>query len=109
LTLAAGQPTRVQLGVVAAVPDATAVSWQVASGPPGLRVTPSSGTLTLAAGSATLNPTTGRQLACRPAAPATQTLTVAGSAPGTSTLRVDLRTTSGAVLPAVVLDVTVQP
>ena len=109
MSIAAGQPTPVRLGVDPAAPDATGVSWRVASGPPGLGVTPKSGTLTLAAGSATPSRATGRQPACLPAQPATQALTVSGSAPGVYALRVDLRTTSGVVLPPVVLDVTVQP
>jgi predicted alpha-1,2-mannosidase len=102
MTVIAGQPTAVQLGVVPAVPDVTSVAWKVASDPPGLQVSPSSGTLAL-------RPPNSGLTACRPAPPATQSLTIAGAPAGKYALRVDLRTTKGTALPPVVLDVTVQP
>jgi putative alpha-1,2-mannosidase len=102
LTVTAGQSTAVQLGVVPAAPDATSVVWKIASDPPGLQVSPSSGTLTL-------HPPRSDPTACRPAPPATQVLTITSAPAGSYALRVDLRTTNGRVLPPVVLDVTVQP
>jgi hypothetical protein len=102
LSVTAGQPAAVQLGVVPAAPRATSVVWKIASVPPGLQVSPSSGTLALQAPG-------GDTAACRPAPPATQELTITGAAAGSDTLRVDLLTTTGTALPPVVLDVTVQP
>jgi predicted alpha-1,2-mannosidase len=102
LTAPASRSTTVQLGVVASAPHATSVVWNVASDTSGLQVTPSSGTLAL-------HPPSGDPTACRPAPPATQSLTVSGTTVGTHALRIDLRTTEGSVLPPVVLDVTVQP
>ena len=102
VTATAGQSTVVQLGAVPATPDATSVAWTLASDPPGLQVSPSSGTLELHAPN-------GADRACRPVPPATQALTIAGAPAGNYTLRVDLRTTKGTPLPPVVLDVTVRP
>jgi hypothetical protein len=102
LTMTAGQTTAVQLGVVPAAPEATSIAWNIASDPPGLQVSPSSGTLALQQPS-------GDPATCRPPPPATQTLTITGTPAGNYALRVDLRTTKGTPLPPVVLQVTVQP
>ncbi len=107
VTVATGRSTPVQLGVDPATLDATSVSWQVASDPPAVQVSPSSGTLALSA--VALDPPSGDPSACRPAPPATQSLVLSASTPGTYVLRFDLRTTKGTALPPVVFDVTVQP
>jgi hypothetical protein len=102
VTMSAGQSATVQLGVVPTVSDATSVNWKIASEPPGVQVSPSSGTLALHAPS-------GGPTACHPAPPASQALKITGAPEGTYALRVDLRTTKGTALPPVVLDVTVHP
>jgi predicted alpha-1,2-mannosidase len=102
LAVAAGHPTAFELGIVPAAPVATSVAWNIASDPPGLQVSPSSGTLAL-------RPPSSDPTACRRGPPATQALTIAGAPPGSYLLRVDLRTSKGTALPPVVLDVTVQP
>jgi hypothetical protein len=107
LTVVAGRPTPIQLGLDPASLDATSVSWQVVSDPPSVQASPSAGTLTVPA--VTLDPPTGDPSACHPAAPATQSLAVSASTPGTYAMRFDLRTTEGTALPPVVLHVTVQP
>ncbi len=103
LTVTAGRPTPVELGVASAAPHATVVTWQVAPGADGLQLTPSSGTLSLGPATPTAAGT------CVPGKPASQALTLSGSTSGTSTLRINLRTSGGTALPPVVLDVTVQP
>jgi hypothetical protein len=101
LTVTAGRPTTIQLGVVPAAPRPTSVEWNISSVPPGLQVSSSSGTLALRA------PLDDPD-ACRPAPPASQGLTITGTSPGSYPLLVGLRTTGGTALPPVVLDVTVQ-
>jgi hypothetical protein len=102
LTVTAGRSTAVELGVDPATPHATSVVWDTASDSSGLQVSPSSGTLALSAPS-------GDPTACRPPPPATQTLALSGTTAGSYVLRIGLRTSGGAVLPPVVLDVTIQP
>lgn len=94
-TLVAGSSGTVALGAAPAGAGPTSVRWQVASAPGGLRVTPTSGTLSL-----------GR--ACTAGSRADQTLTVGGSTPGTYPLRLSLQAANGVQLPPVVLDVTVR-
>ena len=94
VTVKAGQPTTISIGVTAAGDQATTVKWEAVANPSGLAVTPSSGTLTLKPGN------------CGDATPATQSLSV--TAAGSASLRVNLSTTGGATLPPVVVDVQVQ-
>jgi hypothetical protein len=95
-SVAAGQPTVIQLGAAAAGTEPTTVRWQVTSPPNGLAVSPSSGTLTLAP-------------ACGTPHPITQSLTVSGAVAGTYSLHVAMTTSGGLALPPVVLDVVVHP
>jgi len=98
-TVTAGQPATIQIGAAAAGNRATTVHWQAAPGPSGLTVTPSSGTLTLT------------PLGCTPPAPTMQSLsvTVPGTASGSTSLRINLSSAGGVTLPPVVLDLQVQP
>ena len=95
-SLAAGQPTGIQIGAAAAGTEPTTVRWQVTSPPNALAVSPSAGTLTLAP-------------ACGTPRPVTQSLTVSGAVAGTYPLRVAMTTSRGLALPPVVLDVVVHP
>ena len=104
MTLTEGQPAAVQLGVAPANTAAGSVDWRLSSIPPGMQVTPTSGTLTLAR----VTPNAGSGASCAPR-PVLQTLDVTGQTPGTAALRVDLRTSSGLALPPVVLDVATTP
>jgi len=105
VSLTAGQATAVQIGAASAGGRPTSVRWQVTPEPSGLRVAPSSGTLTLGPASSHQDSST----ACGPPLPATEALTVTGATPGSSVLRVELSTTRGVALPPVVLDVVVRP
>ena len=100
-SVVAGQPETVRIGLALAGYQPVSVHWQVAGAPNGLRVTPSSGTLTL--GPAEGRP--GAPPSCAPPNPASQPLTVTSQVAGTSTLRIEMRTTGGTELPSVVLDV----
>jgi predicted alpha-1,2-mannosidase len=104
-TVVVAQPTTVQLGVAQAGSQATTVHWQVASVAGGPAVSPSSGTLTVAAPTGA----PGSPAHCGVPRPATQSLTVTAPAAGTSSVHVDLTTASGSQLPPVVLDVVAQP
>ena len=104
VTLTAGQGAAVQLGVAAAVDGAASIDWQVSSVPPGLQVTPTSGTLTLTRAAA--NGDSGAS--CTPR-PVLQMLRVTSQSPGSSALRLSLHTSSGVALPPVVVDVVTQP
>ena len=100
VSLTEGQPAAVQLGVAPANDAAGQVAWHVSSIPPGMQVTPTSGTLTLTRAT----PKGGSGGGCTPQ-PVRQTLHVTGQAAGSAVLRVDLRTAGGVALPPVVLDV----
>ncbi len=104
VTLRAGENGAVQLGVAAAVGGAGSVDWQVSSFPPGLQVTPTSGRLTLIRAAAN----GGSRVSCTPR-PVSQMLRVTSQSPGSSTLRLSLRTSSGVALPPVVVDIVTQP
>ena len=103
-SVAAGQPTTVQVGAALAVDQATSVRWQATTTSGGLAVSPSSGTLTLAPAAA--GP--GATAACGRPVRSTQPLTLTGAAPGSYSLRVALTTASGVALPPVVLHVVVR-
>jgi predicted alpha-1,2-mannosidase len=105
LSLSAGRPTTVELGVASADVGPTTLTWQAAAGSGGPQVSPSSGTFVLRPESSSSNAG-----ACTtPPKPLTQALTLTGGTPGTYAVPVDLRTSAGLTLPPVVLDVTVQP
>jgi predicted alpha-1,2-mannosidase len=89
ITLEAGRPATVELGVRSAQPGGSTVVWR--AGGAGLTVTPDSGRFTL-----------------RPAPPLTQALVLTSSAPGAHLLEVNLSTTTGTPLPPVVLEVSVE-
>jgi putative alpha-1,2-mannosidase len=109
MTVAAGQSAPLQLGVASAGPHATSVQWHVSpSDLSGLQIAPSSGTVSLAGDTVTLDPSSGVPLSCRPASPATSALTVSGTAAGTRTVTIDLHAADGQTLPPVVVDVTVR-
>jgi len=93
--LTVGMPATVQLGAAPAVAQSTKVAWH-ASPPAGLTVTPSSGTLTVAA-------------SCSGEPPVSQPVSLTASAAGSYALRIHLQTASGVSLPPVVLDVTAAP
>ncbi len=93
VSVTAGQTVTVQLGIDRAGADAPPVTWQVAGGTP-LDASPSSGTFAAAA-------------SCTEGLQPTQTLSITGSVPGTYDLAVHLTASGGAVLPPVVLSVTV--
>ena len=80
-----------------------AVQWSATGGPSGVTVSPSSGSLTIAA--ATGN--SGQPLGCNPSAPPTQDLTIGGTTPGSYLVDIHLVTSGGTVLPPVVVDVHV--
>ena len=92
VTVAAGRPTTVQLGLDRAGASGTAVDW-TASGA-GLTVSPSDGQF-------------GAVAACSAGTGPTQTLTVTGASAGTYDLRVALETSAHLALPLVVVAVTV--
>jgi len=96
VTASAGASTRARIGVQAAGHGAVNVTW-AAQPPPGITVTPSSGTLQLAATS------TGSATA-RASAPVT--VAIAPGTSGTPAVRFSL-TAAGAPLPPVVLDVRI--
>jgi predicted alpha-1,2-mannosidase len=104
VSLSEGEPAAVQLGVAPANDAAGQVDWHVSSVPPGMHVTPTSGTLALARAT----PKGGSGGGCTPR-PVRQTLHVTGQAAGSAVLRVDLRTAGGVALPPVVLDVVTTP
>jgi hypothetical protein len=102
--LTVGQPASIALGLSPAGNEGAAVHWQVVPSS-GVTVTPSSGTFTI-----TPSPTrTGTPDGCSEAPPDTQTLSVTASAAGSAVLRVDLSATGNVTLPAVVVDLQVQP
>ena len=102
--LTEGQVAAVQLGVASANGAPGLVDWRVVSVPPGMQVTPASGTLT----PARATPSGGSGAGCT-ARPGRQTLHVTDEAPGSTVLRVDLRTSTGVDLPPVDLDVVTTP
>jgi Glycosyl hydrolase family 92 len=101
VTVSAGQPATIELGVASAGGQATTVQWQAVGDPGGPTVTPSSGTLVL-------SPTaSGGAVGCDAPTTSDQSLQVTAPAGGTYSLRIDLTTTTGAALPPVVIDVDV--
>ncbi|MBV8462557.1 MAG: glycoside hydrolase family 92 protein, partial [Acidimicrobiales bacterium] len=94
-SVTAGRPATVQIGAAPAGGAPTTVSWHVSSIPSGLTVTPTSGTLAVAA--------------CATAHPVTQSLTVTGTSAGSFPVRVQMSASGGVALPPVVFDVSVQP
>ena len=100
-SVATGSPAAVELGIRQSVAGDVSVQWS-ASGP-GLRVTPSSGTLALDTGSPAHD-----GASCGGAGLATAALSVTAAGPGAHVLTVTLH--DGATsLPPVVLDVTAAP
>ncbi len=104
-TVAAGQSTAVELGVASTDVGPTTVTWQASAGSGGLQLSPSSGTFVLRSEATSSN---AAECAGTPK-PATQSLMLTADAPGSYTIHVDLRTSTGVQLPPVVLDVAVQP
>lgn len=93
-SLQVGRPTTIELGS-REIDAGTAVRWSVA---------PVSGlTLSATGGLFTSPPSTG----CTAGRPATQSFTVTASAPGSFPLDVAMQTTTGVVLPPVVIDLKV--
>ena len=97
-TVTVGTPSALLLSVDTLAPAASTVTWQVAPGTNGLTVSPSSGSL---------QPTTAAS--CGVPARAGVPLTITAAAPGTSQLRIELRSSSGVSLPPVVVDVDASP
>jgi predicted alpha-1,2-mannosidase len=94
-SLHVGQATTIQLGVKEIAAGGAAVRWNA---------TPVAGvTLSAAAGVLTPRPSTG----CGAPPPVAQSVTVDASVPGSFSLVVSMQTTTGAVLPPVVIDLTV--
>ncbi len=87
-----GSPSTIELGVAPAGSQSTAVHWQLTPPPAGLTVTPSSGTLTVAASSG------GQPSVSQP-------LALTASTPGSYALHFQVQTAQGVSLPPVVLDV----
>ncbi len=104
-TVVVGQPTTVQLGVALASSQAASVRWQVAPDAGGPTVSPSSGTLTLAAPAKGA----GSSAQCGVPSRATQSLTLTAATAGSDSVHITLSTTGGIQLPPVVLDVVAQP
>jgi predicted alpha-1,2-mannosidase len=92
VTVAAGQPTTVQVGIDRAGSSGAAVEW-TASGT-GLVVSPAAGRF-------------GAVAACTAGAGPTEAVTVTGANPGTYDLRIGLETSTKVALPPVVVAVTV--
>jgi predicted alpha-1,2-mannosidase len=103
VTVTVGRPTAVQIGAAPALAGATSVRWQVSGQSPGVQVTPASGTLDLGS-----PPSSGSSSACATPRPTAASMTISASATGSDALRVALVTSSGVVLPPVVLDVSAQ-
>jgi predicted alpha-1,2-mannosidase len=103
-TAVAGQPTTVQIGMALTGYQATTVHWQAASGPSGLTVSPSSGTLALTHARAP-----GDAAECGLPNPTSEPISITAPAAGPYALRVNLTTSSGEALPPVVVDVQVAP
>ena len=105
MTVTAGRSTPVELGVASADVGPTTVMWQASSGSGGPQVTPTSGTLVLHP----VDTSSGAAGCAGTPKPATQTLTLTADTPGSYAVHVDLRTSTGASLAPVVLDVAVEP
>jgi predicted alpha-1,2-mannosidase len=103
VSLRAGQTTTIQLGIEPAGTGSSTVHWSAGSS--GLTMSPAGGLFVLANPAAQ---TGGRSLArCSLSAPATQTLTIGATTPGSYVLEVHLETTGGTALPPVAIDVQV--
>jgi predicted alpha-1,2-mannosidase len=92
LTVTAGQPTTVQIGIDRAGGAGAAIGWSASA--TGLAVAPPSGQFPAVA-------------ACTSGSGPTQGLTVTGAVPGRYDLRVDLKTSTHVALPPVVVALTV--
>lgn len=104
-TIAVGQPATIHLGLRQATGDPVGASW-TASAPSTLRVTPSSATL---ASSVPARREAARAGVVRsgPGAAASESIVLRANKVGHVRLTFDLRASSGAVLPPVVVNVTV--
>jgi predicted alpha-1,2-mannosidase len=105
VSVTVGQSVRVQIGAVPARVGVGTVRWTVSDEPPGLQVTPSSGTLDLGAAPSSGTPSS----TCPTPHQVTQGLSVTPSAPGSYALHVTLTTTDDQALPPVVVDVSALP
>ena len=104
-TLTAGQPASIRIGTATAESQGATVHWQALTSPGGPAVTPSSGTMTVAPA----HESTGNSHACDAIAPTTQALRITAPTAGSYALRLNFRTSSGRILPPVVVDLQVQP
>jgi predicted alpha-1,2-mannosidase len=103
VSMPAGQTMTVQLGVQPAEAGRSTVQW-TAKGT-GLMTSPAAGAFAV---HALATPAPGGGAGCTLTAPARQTITIVSSTiPGTYVLDIDLQTSTGQALPAVVLDVDV--
>ena len=102
VSIPAGQPTAVQLGVLPAVPTTTTVLWQASPLPSGLQLMPSSGTLDISSPGAT-----GTCSEASAVHPVTQSLSLIAASAGSYTLHIAMHTAAGQALPPVDLDVQV--
>ena len=100
VTVRAGQPTTIQLGVAPAQPGGVTVRWS--AGGSGLDVSPPSGQLAVQAAPAGA---AGKAAACTSAATTTDPMTVTAPAAGSYVLDVHMRTAGGTALPPVVVDI----
>ena len=103
ISIQAGQTKTLALGIQPAAPGGVAVQWSATGSPSGVTVSPSSGSLTIAASTGN----SGQPLGCAPSAPRTQDLRVGATVPGSYVLEFHLDTTGGTALPPVVVDVHV--
>ena len=101
VTVRAGQPTTIGLGVTPAQSGAVTIRWS--AGGPGLAVSPASGQVTI--GPSSTGPTTKGTANCASAGAGTQALIVTAPAAGSYVLDVHLQTERGTTLPPVVVDI----
>jgi hypothetical protein len=95
MSLKVGQPTTIELGIKDISPGSPAVHWSAAS-VNGLTLSASSGAFAAAA----------RSGGCSSPKAQTQTLTVDAASPGSFRIAITMQTTTGTMLPPVVLDLT---
>jgi putative alpha-1,2-mannosidase len=100
VTVRAGQPTTIQLGVVPAEPGGVTVRWS--AGGSGLDVSPARGQLAVTPAPAGAG---GKAAACTAAATTTESMTVTAPTAGSYVLDVPMRTAGGTALPPVVVDI----
>ena len=103
VTLPAGSSTTVQLGVQPAQTGTETVRWSASGG--ALTASPNSGDFTVVAAPRSTGP--GSSPGCTLSTPATQTLTIGATTPGSYVLDVHFQTTAASALPPVVIDVDV--